>query len=237
MASRDVFGAAIQAHAKSGDEGKIIVENNVGDGYEIPLNYLFREFSEMPEIEKKALSECSGSVLEVGAGAGAHASCLKKMGKDIELIDTSEGAVKHLVDEGYNAHCVNYFDFQSHQKFDTILMMMNGIGIVEKVERFEEFFKKAKTLLTENGQIICDSADLSYLYEDENGEIWIDLNANYYGEVEFKMSFKDNETDWFPWLFVDFQTLEYYASENGFTCECLMTDENSQFLARLTQMK
>ena len=237
MASGDVFGAAIQAHAQSKSEGKIIVENNVGDGYEIPLHYLFREFQEMPELEKRALAECKGNVLEVGAGAGSHARCLRKTGMDPFLIDTSQGAVQYLSSTGFRAEKVDYFDFRSTEKFDTILMMMNGIGIVQKVNRFQEFFDKAKSLLSSDGQIICDSADLSYLYEDENGEIWIDLNSDYYGEVEFKMKFEEVETDWFPWLFVDFDTLNFYASENGFDCECLMTDENSQFLARLTAKK
>ena len=237
MSSDDVFGEAILAHVKEGNSGKIIVENNVGDGYEIPLQYLFREYNEMPEIEKMALAECYGDVLEVGAGAGAHAVCLKKMGRNLMLIDTSPGAVEHLKTEGFETACVDLFDFTAPKKFDTMLMMMNGIGVVQTVDRFEEFFAKAKLLLKEDGQILCDSADVSYLFEDDNGEIWIDLNADYYGEVEFKMQFENHSTDWFPWLFVDFQTLAYYASKNGFDCECLMVDDNSQFLAKLTPSK
>ncbi len=69
--------------------------------------------------------------------------------------------------------------------------MMNGIGISEKLEALKPFLAKCKSLLSENGQILLDSTDIKYLYEDEDDSVWIDLNSSYYGEFQFQMHYKE----------------------------------------------
>ena len=233
MATKDVFGEAITSFLSKPSKKSIKVQSKIGDGYEIPLPYLFRSYSDMPELEKLAIAQCKGHVLDVGAGAGAHSTHLITQGIKVHAIDVSEQAILLLKEKNIPSTCSDFFTLNAPEKFDTILMMMNGIGIVEKVNRFEDFFNTARTLLNKDGFIICDSADVSYLFEDENGEIWIDINSNYYGEVDFKMTFEATETDWFPWLFVDFNTLSLYAERSNFGCELIKQDDNSQFLAKL----
>ena len=168
----------------------------------------------MPPIEKKALQLCKGKILDVGAAAGCHSKWLTENNHKVLAIDTSKGAIEYL--ESQNIPCTEIdFHLHSNQTYDTILLLMNGIGIAGKLHRLEPFLMHAKTLLNTGGQIICDSTDIQYLYEDDEGGRWIDLNSAYYGEMEFQMEYKSVKSDWFPWLYIDFETLQQKCDNVG----------------------
>ena len=131
------------------------------------------------------------------------------------------------------AYCINLFDENYLQKFDTILMLMNGSGIIGKLENMGAFFGKMKQLLNPGGCIYMDSSDLRYLFEDEDGSFLVDLAGGYYGEIDFQMQYKQVKGEPFDWLYVDFQTLSYYASENGFQAELVREGEHYDYLACL----
>jgi hypothetical protein len=82
-----------------------------------------------------------------------------------------------------------------------------------------------------------DSSDLRYIFEDEDGSFAIDLAAGYYGEVDFWMQYGKIKGEPFDWLYIDFQTLSYYAIENGFHAELIQEGEHYDYLARLTPVK
>ena len=111
---------------------------------------------------------------------------------------------------------------------------MNGIGIVGKVERLGDFFLSAKRLLAPGGQILLDSSDIKYVFMDEDGGMDIDLAAGYYGEVDYKMRYKNITGEAFDWLYIDFDTLSMYALQYGFECEKCIDGEHYDYLARLT---
>lgn len=79
-----------------------------------------------------------------------------------------------------------------------------------------------------------DSSDLRYLFEDEDGSFQIDLNGNYYGEVDFRMQYKQVKGNAFDWLYIDFQTLSLYASQYGFKAEMVEEGEHYDYLAAIT---
>jgi hypothetical protein len=110
--------------------------------------------------------------------------------------------------------------------------MMNGIGISEKLEALKPFLAKCKSLLTKHGQILLDSTDIKYLYEDEGDSVWIDLNSSYYGEFQFQMHFNGESGPFFNWLYVDFETLKTHARMAGLSCEKVFEDGN-HYLAKL----
>ena len=112
-------------------------------------------------------------------------------------------------------------------------MLMNGSGIIGRLENLPAFFRKAKQLLRPGGSILMDSSDLRYLYEDEDGSFVIDIAGDYYGEVDFKMQYKDIIGDQFDWLYIDFQTLSLYAAQNGFKAELVKEGKHYDYLARL----
>jgi len=232
---KDAIGRAILDFAAYGKAEDIIVASDICEDDVIPVPYLFRDFEAMPDLEKIALNLCEGKVLDIGAGAGSHSKALLEKGIDVHAIDISPGAVVHMQGQKINAREIDFRNI-SDEKYDTLLLLMNGIGIASRFNALEDFLKHAKNCLTENGKIICDSTDVSYLYEDEEGGVWMDLNSDYFGDFKFKMSYKETETDWFDWLYIDFNKLSETAEKVGFSTELIFEQEN-QFLVELKHIK
>ena len=231
---KDPMGAAIADYFTKGRAAKLRVFSSQFDEDEIPAEQLFRTFDEMPVLEQEALRRATGKILDCGAGSGCHALALQDMGKQVEAIDISPLSVETMQKRGVRqAYCVNLFDEHYLQKFDTILMLMNGSGIIGKLENMSTFFAKMKQLLNPGGCIYMDSSDLRYLFEDEDGSFLIGLAGGYYGEIDFRMQYKQVKGDTFDWLYIDFQTLSYYASENGFRAELVKEGEHYDYLACL----
>jgi SAM-dependent methyltransferase len=230
MSGNDPIGTAILDFAESVINHDIIVRSEICDDDIIPSCHLFRSGDEMPELERIALTYCKGKILDVGAGAGVHAKDLQEKGLSVHCIDTSAGAVKHMRDENLKADQISFMDFEG--KFDTILLLMNGIGIAGRLELLDSFLTKLKSMLNENGQVIFDSTDVKYLYENEDGSIWTDLSNSYYGNFRFQMVYKDHTSDWFDWLYIDESTMSDVAERNGFGFSILHQEE-SHYLASL----
>ena len=230
----DPMGAAIADYYTKGKSAKLRVLSSQFEEDEIPTEQLFRTYDEMPPLEQEALQLAKGKILDCGAGSGCHALALQDMGKDVEAIDISPLSVEVMKKRGVKeAYCVNLFDENYLQKFDTILMLMNGSGIIGKLENMGTFFSKMKQLLNPGGCIYMDSSDLRYLFEEEDGSFLLDLAGGYYGEIDFRMQYKQIKGEPFDWLYVDFQTLSYYANENGFKVEMVKEGEHYDYLACL----
>ena len=228
----DPIGRAIQEFALDRRPGDIIVTSDICEDDIIPLEVLFRTFEDMPEIEKLALKHANGKVLDVGAGAGIHATYLADMGQDVTCIDISEGAVDYLKSIDLKAVESNFFDFKEGE-YDSILMLMNGIGIAGTLANLENTLTHAKSLLKPGGKILCDSSDIRYLYEDEDGSMWVNLNTEYYGNFRFQMKYKKEKGPWFDWLYVDFDSL-FQAAKNVGLKAVRLVEIDDHYLAELT---
>lgn len=227
---KDPIGKAILNYAASGISKDIIVHSDICDDDVIPSSYLLRSYDEMPELEQLAIEQCDGTILDVGAGSGCHARILESRGYNTTAIDISEGAVQYMKETGLNASTTRFESIEG--KFDTILMLMNGIGIAGSLDNLERTLQHAKSLLNKNGKIICDSSDIKYLYEDEDGSYWIDLSAAYYGNFRFQMEYEDQKTDWFEWLYVDEDNFRQAAEKVGLTFNVLYRNDH-EYLAEL----
>ena len=231
---KDPMGRAISDYFHTGKAGKLRVLSSMFYEDEIPVPTLFRSFNEMPIQEQKAIELCHGKVLDVGAGSGCHSIVLKERGLETVAIDISELAVEVMKERGLDARNINFFDETFTDKFDTILLAMNGIGIVGKIDRLPMFFRSIKRLLAPGGQVLLDSSDIKYVFMDEDGAMDIDLAAGYYGEIDYKMRYKNITGTPFDWLYIDFDTLSMYAEEHGFICEKCIDGEHYDYLARIT---
>ena len=231
------MGRAISDYYHTGKAAKLRVLSSMFYEDEIPVATLFRTFDEMPIQEQEAIELCSGRTLDVGAGSGCHSIILKQRGVDVVAIDISELSVEVMRERGIDARNINFFDETFVEKFDTVLLAMNGIGIVGKTTRLEEFFRSAKRLLAPGGKILLDSSDIKYVFMDDDGSMEIDLAAGYYGEIDYKMRYKNTTGEPFDWLYIDFDTLAMYAEEFGFKCEKCIEGEHYDYLACLTMKK
>ena len=231
---KDPMGTAIADYHRTGRAGTLRVFSSQFDEDEIPVEQLFRTFTEMPPIEQQALTLSTGRILDVGAGSGCHALALQEMGKEVTAIDISELSVEVMQERGVkDARAIDLYDERFTEQYDTILLLMNGSGIIGNIEGMERFFLRMKFLLKPGGCIYMDSSDLKYLFEEEDGSFLIDIADDYYGLVDFRMQYKQVKGESFDWLYIDFDTLAYYAEQYGFTAEMVCEGEHYDYLARL----
>lgn len=229
----DPMGLAIMDYHKYGKADVLRVFSSDFEEDEIPVADLFREYDDMPSIERAALDLAEGAVLDVGAGSGCHSLALKKMGKQVTAVDISPLSVQVMRERGIDARLLNFYDESYDEKFDTILMLMNGTGIIGNLDNMPVFFSRIRQLLKPDGALLIDSSDLRYLFEEEDGSLMIDLADDYYGQLDYTMQYKDVMGEPFDWLYLDFDTLAYYAEENGFHAELIEEGEHYEYLARL----
>lgn len=234
-ADKDPMGTAISDYFTHQRADRLRVFSSQFEEDLIPVKELFRTIQTMPLLERTALQMAEGQILDVGAGSGCHALALQEMGKEVCAIDISPLSVEVMKQRGVkDSRLINLFDETFTDTFDTILMLMNGSGIIGRLTNMPEFFQRMKRLLRPNGCILMDSSDLRYLFEEEDGSIVIDLAGDYYGEIDFRMQYKNVKGDTFDWLYIDFQTLSLYASEYGFKAELVKEGKHYDYLAKLS---
>ena len=235
-ADKDPMGTAIADYFKRHKADRLRVFSSQFDEDEIPVEELFRTEKQMPLLERTALQMATGRILDVGAGSGCHSLALQEAGKEVHAIDISPLSVEVMKQRGVRSVSqTNLFNEHFADEYDTILMLMNGSGIIGKLENLPDFFRKMKLLLRPGGCVLMDSSNLSYLFEEEDGSIVIDLAGDYYGEVDFQMQYKNVKGDSFDWLYIDFQTLSIYAAENGFKAELVKEGTHYDYLAKLSR--
>lgn len=231
----DPFGEALNNYLNGNRKGAITILSDIADDDEIPVPYLFRKYDQMPPLEKRALSLCSGKILDVGAGSGCHSLYLQSEGHDVTALEISTLASECIKKQGVTkVENVDFFSYNAPNKYDTLLFMMNGLGIARTIDNFSNFLQHCKSLLAKDGQILLDSSDIKYLFEEEDGSFLININDSYYGEVEYQMVFEDMKGPTFDWLFLDFDLLSFYAEANGLKATKIADGNHYDYLARLT---
>jgi SAM-dependent methyltransferase len=231
---KDLFGKAILDFQTNNSPKDLITETSISEPDEMSVSYLFRSYNEMPKIEQKALQLTKGKVLDVGCGAGSHSLTLQNnRNLDVTSIDISQNAIKTCELRGLKKAKVQHLLDVENEKFDTILLLMNGTGIFETLKKTSQYLQKLKSLLNPNGQILIDSSDIIYMFDEaEDGSKWVSGNE-YYGELTFTISYKNEIEDAFSWLYLDYNTLQNAALDNGMQCELVLEGEHFDYLARI----
>lgn len=228
----DVFGEALKDQFTKPPAETLWVHNSYDEPEEMPVDVYFRGEDEMPELELTALAMCKGKVLDVGAGVGSHALILQKRGFNVTGMDISAPAVTIMKQRGLKQAMEGNILTYKEDTYDTLLFMMNGIGLTGSIAGLKAFLQHVKGLINPDGQLVFDSSDLSYLYQ----EIPFPLNG-YYGEVSFRYEYKSIKGNWFKWVYVDQKTLIEVARQSGWDAEIVFEDDHDQYLARLTLSK
>lgn len=232
---KDLFGKAILDYQTNSSPENIITSTSISEEDEMEVAYLFRSFDEMPAIEQKALQLANGKTLDIGCGAGSHSLYLQnERNINVHSIDISKNAIQACLLRGLkNIRAIDVLDLEN-EKYDTILLLMNGTGIFETLEKSTTYLQKLKSLLNPNGQILIDSSDIIYMFdEDEDGGKWIPSD-NYYGELTFSLQYKKEKEVDFLWLYMDYNSLQNAALANGLQCQLVLEGDHFDYLAQLT---
>ncbi len=205
---------------------------------EAPISYFFRESDQFPPLELTALAHCRGRVLDVGAGSGCHSLALQQRGLSVTAIEISPVLVDILRQRGVrDAREATWMDLRLDEPFDTVLMMMNGVGLAETLDGLDRFFREARRLIRPDGQILADSTDVRVRMDPDarrTGRLRRP-DGRYIGELHFQLEFEGRKGPPFGQLYVDPETLQRKASAGGWGCDILHPpDEYGNYLVRLT---
>lgn len=207
------------------------------DGWAAPLaaSAFFRD-PRGHQIEAIALDLARGRVLDVGAGTGIHSKYLQDNGLSVCAIDVSQEAVQIMRERGVaDVRQADIMSFKD-EKFDTILMMGHGIGVVENVSGLDLFLSSVNRLLTPRGQVLLTSVDIrcgtepkDLAYQQQNTEA-----GRYFGEIRMRIQYGDITGPLCGWLHVDAETLTEHARQFGWNCEVMHRQDDGNYLAKLT---
>lgn len=233
---KDLFGQAILDYQTNNSPEDLITETTISEEDEMSVAYLFRSYEEMPLMEQKALELARGKVLDVGCGAGSHSLYLQnKRNLQVTSIDISTNAIKACTLRGLKNTKVQDVMTLADEKYDTILLLMNGAGMCGKLKNISNFLLKLKSLLSPGGQILLDSSDIIYMFDDDEDDgKWIPSANHYYGEIVFNISYKGEKEKPFDWMFIDYNTLQNAALDNGLKCQLILEGEHYDYLAKLS---
>ncbi len=229
----DLFGKAILDYQTNNSPEDLLTETSISESDEMSVAYLFRSFEEMPRIEQIALEKAKGKILDVGCGAGSHSLYLQNKGFEVCAIDISANAINACQLRGLNNARVQNILAVQNETFDTILLLMNGTGIFGTLKDLPTYLQKLKSLLNPAGQILIDSSDLIYMYDENEDGSYAVPATGYYGELTFTVSYKGQTDPPFPWLYLDYNTLQRAAQDNGLQCEMILEGNHFDCLARL----
>lgn len=227
---RDIYGEALTEFHQNGElKTPLLLHSSYGDIEEMPIEVFFREEEDLPELEFIALSLCDGTVLDVGAGVGSHALYLQNKGFEVTALEISTAACNIMTERGVQKVIQEDFFELEDLKYDTLLFLMNGIGLAKSIEGFRSLLHHAKSLLTAKGQLLFDSSNISYLYD----EYAIERPNYYFGEIGFQYEFNGIKGEPFKWLYLDQTSLIKIAHEESWVVQVLYEDDNDQYLVRM----
>ncbi|WP_163340358.1 bifunctional 2-polyprenyl-6-hydroxyphenol methylase/3-demethylubiquinol 3-O-methyltransferase UbiG [Desulfopila sp. IMCC35008] len=228
---KDPLGAMMLDYLKGNQQAFVEVESSTLEMWEMPGKTMFRSYAEMDELERQALALCRGRILDVGAGSGCHSLYLQQQGLDVDALDISPGCIRVMeLQQVKNIVHQNLFSL-SEKKYDTILMLMNGLGICGSLDGCNLFLQFVKIILEDGGQVIAESTVLEV--PDEEALDFEEEEDEYQGQTEFVMRYGDIVSDSFDWIYLDFATLETLVTFNGLECELLATDTAGKYLVQI----
>lgn len=226
----DLFGKALFDYYKDNRNTPLLLHNKFSKPDELDLEGYFFEESYFSDLEHYALELCRGKILDIGAAAGRHCLNLQENGHDVTGLDASDYCCQLMKLRGVEKiRCADIFDFRE-QGFDTLLLLMNGIGLAGDIAGLGRFLQKARQMLNKNGQIIFDSSDVAHLKKTYKLP-----PKNYFGEIDYQYEYEGINGQWFTWLYVDPGTLGKIAHSFGWFTQIIFQDEDSQYLAKLSR--
>ena len=224
------MGSAMENYFEKNDNTPIRVFINKSEEPEMYPSVFFRPYKNMLKYEKIALKNSMGKVLDLGCGAGCHSLCLQNKGFDVTAVEVSKKSANVALSQGVNKVINEDWRNLTLKNFDTVLVLMNGMGLAESPAELKLMFRKLKSFLSKTGSILIDSTDVTYAKAD-----WPMLDSEYFGKVQFELKYK-GKTQCFPWLFVDFETAVKTAKSVKLNVEVLERARNGHFLLRLSKM-
>lgn len=218
---------ALRAYRAGATSATVAVRTDVGSLEEMPVAHFFRSPGEMGPVEASALELAGGRILDLGAGPGAHALPLIRRGLDVTAVEILPEARRALSEGGVTDVRAGLDEIGEGERFDTVLALMNGLGLCGTLEGLAPFLARVAGVLAEGGQILADSTDPRTWDDPDDGR--------YPGEVHMQLGFGGRWGEPFPFLFADADTLRTLAGAEGLDVGVTASEPDGRYLARITR--
>ena len=230
------LGRAFMDYVAGDKEATLTLYREDGESGPLPVAEFFREADANP-LEKVALDNCRGRILDIGAGVGIHSLYLQNKGHSVCGLDILPKACEVMRDRGIGeVFCGSNYEYKG-EPFDTLLLMGRSIGNVETLAGLDDFLADVRRLAKPNGRIILNSADVRITDNPQHLDYhkFVRHAGRYIGEMRIYLEYKGVKGPMFGLLHVDPATMEEYARKNSWTFEVLYRTEDGNYLAGLTK--
>ena len=230
------LGAALLAYHNGRHDAFLRIDSDVFDSEDVAVRHYYRpDKDRLEDLDRRALERCKGAVLDAGAGAGRHTLDLQCRGLEVTAIDVAKDAVQVMLDRGISDVRQGDIFTSDLGSYDTILILMNGIGMAGRHEGLEKLFNRLRQLLKPGGRVVFDAAGLDAEISRLDAENLSDMAIGrpHLGEVYFRLTFDDLEGSWYPWLFPTSTQVADAAHDAGFDFTVMGRGARGAFLAEV----
>ena len=205
----DLVGLAVKDIIK-GDRNAFTFIDNAGHVSTHDIKRYLRKPNQLTKLEKQLIKKAYGSIFDIGCATGYYLPLLMKKGKVVG-IDISDNLIDIARKNGLkNCFVGDIFKFKSKDKFDTITLLENNIGLGGNIINTKKLFNKLKKLLNRDGQILM---------------ITRNIDGRNYFKIKLRPHWKGVEGDEFEWVSFNINYLKDFLLKLGFKVEVIDRDE------------
>ena len=237
----ELIARSMRDYMLGDEDAGVLLSSDAEEDRILFASHFFRGPEAMPLAERRALELARGTVLDVGAGAGAHALALQACGVRVTATEVSTTAVEVMVALGVeDARLLDVFAEPGPDRWDTVLILMNGTTLVGSPAGLTRLLAAASARLAGGGRILIDSSDLRQERVEEESPGAENRaeergDGRYVGEVQLQVTYKGERSPPFPVLYAHPELLAECAREAGLESRVVAEGEDGAYLAELTE--
>jgi len=219
-----LIAQAINDHLLNLEEKQIQVWLNQKKEEDYMASYFLRSREDMPKHEVLALSLAVGEILDIGAGAGAHTVELCNANKNVTALELNHDLaeiIKNRCDAKVLAEDI--FKWKAKVKYDTILLLMNGLGIAQTKEKVPELLEKVKHLLAIHGKAYVELTDYNFSTEYDH-----EITAE--NEVTFRLKYGSRFSEEMSWIYPSLTEVENHCHALSLRIKILYQEDETLLL-------
>jgi SAM-dependent methyltransferase len=233
----DAFGGVLRAcHEAGARPGAVfqIVERDDGHIGASDAAVYFTPLEDWPELERQAFEEITGRVLDVGCGAGRHASVLTDAGVGVIGLDSSPGAVAVAQARGVDARLGSASAIPAGiDAMDTVVLFGNGIGLLGSPQQAPVVLAELARVAAPGARLLASGHDpyattnpIHLAYHDRNRQ-----RDRMPGQLHLRVRHERLTSKWFDYLLPSKAELTDLLRESPWRLVEMRHDHHGGYLA------